>query len=259
MSEPLLNKRVLVTRPEEQAESLCQLISDAGGEAIRLPVITIRPVPDTELLQRRLALLTNHDIGIFVSQNAVRFTLQFLGKEAHALERLRILAIGKPTARALQHAGIKSVSLPGGKFSSETLLELPLLQAPAIKGKKVIIFRGIGGRERLAEQLLERGAAVEYLEVYQRLPAKYNSQELDNIWSGKRPDCVVVTSDEGLQNLFDMLSSKQQTLLLNTPLVVMSDRIAELAIKLGYRNMPVVAGETSDTGLIKAIITTAGA
>lgn len=259
MNEPLLNKRVLVTRPEEQAENLCQLISDAGGQAIRLPVITIRPVHDTESLRRQLALLTNHDIGIFVSQNAVRFTLQFLGKESHALERLRIIAIGKSTARTLQRAGIKPVTLPGRKSSSETLLELPLLQPPAIKGKKVIIFRGIGGREQLAEQLLERGATVEYLEVYQRLPAEYNSQELDGIWSGNCPDCVVVTSDEGLQNLFDMLSSKQQTLLLNTPLVVMSDRIADLAIKLGYRNSPVVASETSDEGLIQAIIATAGA
>jgi len=259
MSESLLNKRVLVTRPKEQAESLCQFIEEAGGEAIRLPVISIRPMADSDALQRQLALLTNYDIGVFVSQNAVRFTLQFLGKESHALDQLRILAIGQSTARALQRAGIKAVSLPGKISSSEALLDLPMLQTAAVRGKKVIIIRGVGGRGRLAEQLLERGATVDYLEVYQRLPATHDPGELDKIWSCKRPDCIVVTSDEGLQNLFDMLSSKQQALLLNTPLVVLSDRIAELAINLGYRQTPVVASETTDAGLIKAIIATAGA
>lgn len=259
MSNSLLNKRVLVTRPREQAENLCHMIEEAGGIAIRLPVINIRPMADTDSMHRQLGLLTNYDIGIFVSQNAVRFTLQFLGKESHALEQLRILAIGRSTARALQHAGIKAMSLSGKISSSESLLELPVLQPASVKGKKVIIIRGVGGRGMLAEQLQERGATVDYLEVYQRIPAPHDPGELDKIWSRQRPDCIVVTSDEGLQNLFDMLSSKQQTLMLNTPLVVLSDRIAELALKLGYRRTPIVAGETSDAGLLKAIIATAGA
>lgn len=254
MSERLKGKKILVTRPKEQAENLCRLIEEEDGIAIRLPVIDIQPVPDAPGLRAFLSKISSYDIGIFVSQNAVTRTLELLNKDFHALHDLRIVAIGKSTARLLKQAGITNVEYSETVASSETLLELPVLSNHHLKGAKVIIFRGIGGREFLADRLSERGAYVDYAEVYLRVPCRYDNVLLENIFFEERPDFVVITSIEGLQNLFDMLSSQQRSILLNTQLLVLGERMAKYALQLGFSKPPVVADETSDRGLLRAIM-----
>lgn len=259
MPECLKGKKLLVTRPREQAEQLCALIEKEGGIAIRLPVIEIRPLPASPRLQQILSNLADYDIGIFVSQNAVRWTLALLNNDSCALSPLKIIAVGKATAGALNQAGISDVTYAETVASSETLLELPVFAGQRLKGARVIIFRGVGGRELLADRLMETGARVDYAEVYQRAPCHYDNALLEKIFFADKPDYIVVTSSEGLQNLFDMLSSKQRTAMLDTQLLVLGERMAELAKKLGCTKMPMVARETSDEGLLQAIMHNAGA
>lgn len=254
----LAGKKILVTRPQYQSETLCRLIENKGGEAIRFPVIGIKPPPDPELTRQILSRVADYDIGIFISQNAVNCTLELLNKGILALSSLKIIALGKATARLLEQAGFTVISHTAPVASSETLLELPVLQTGLLKGTRVIIFRGVGGREFLAETLTERGAVVDYAEVYERVPVRYEHRILEKIWLYDHPDYVIATSSEGLQYLFDMLSSDQKAILLDTQLVVLGARMAKLAKKLGFDKMPVIAEETSDEGLLKAIIRAAG-
>lgn len=254
MPERLKGKKILVTRPEEQAQNLCRLIENEGGVAIRLPVIDIQPVEVDSGLREYLSRISSYDIGIFVSQNAVKWTLDLLGKDFHVLNELKIVAIGKSTARLLQEEGINDIGYTEGIASSETLLELPVFSNPSIKGSRVIIFRGVGGREYLADRLTEKGAYVDYAEVYRRQPSRHGEARLEKIFIDESPDFIVVTSTEGLQNLFDMLSSKQRNILLNTQLLVLGDRMAKHALKLGFSKKPIIADETTDRGLLRTII-----
>lgn len=258
METNLARKKILVTRPQDQSETLCRLIEKKGGEAIRFPVIGIKPPPDPDLLRQTLNRVADYDIGIFISQNAVNWTLELLNKDIQALYNLRIIAVGKTTARLLKKAGFSVISHTVPAASSETLLELPVLQAGSLRGSRVIIFRGVGGREFLAEILTERGAKVDYAEVYQRVPVQYEHNVLEKIWLHDRPDYIVVSSNEGLQYLFDMLSSDQKAILIDTQLVVLGPRMAELAKKLGFIKTPVIAEESSDEGLLRAILHAAG-
>lgn len=258
MDNSLAGKKILVTRPQHQSETLCKLIESKGGEAIRLPLIDIRPPPDTDVLRQTLNRVADYDIGIFISQNAVIWVMELLNKEVHALYNLKLIAVGKATARLLKNAGFTEVSHTDSVASSETMLELPVLQAGLLKGTRIIIFRGIGGRELLAEILVERGAVVDYAEVYQRVPVKYENRFLDKIWLYEHPDYIVVTSNEGLQHLFNMLEFEQKKILLDTQLVVLGSRMAELAGNLGFKKKPLVAIETSDKGLLNAVIQAAG-
>lgn len=258
MENNLAGKRILVTRPIQQSETLCKMIESKGGEAIRFPVIHIRPSAETKALREKLSKITDYDIGIFISQNAVNRVMELLNTDIHALYNLKLVAVGKATARLLKQAGFGDISHTDSVASSETLLELPIFQANLLKGSRVIIFRGVGGRELLANILAERGAIVDYAEVYQRVPVNYEHSTLDKIWLHDRPDYVVVTSNEGLQYLFDMLDLQQKSGLLETQLVVLGSRMAELAMDLGFRKKPLIAGETSDNGLLKAIIQAAG-
>ena len=258
MENNLTGKKILVTRPKQQSESLCKMIESKGGEAIRFPVMHIKPPAETHALREILSRVADYDIGIFISQNAVNQVMKLLNKDIHALYILKLVAVGKATARSLKQAGFDEITHADSVASTETLLELPILQADLLKGSRIIIFRGVGGRELLANILAERGATVEYAEVYQRVPVHYENTVLDKIWLHERPDYTVVTSNEGLQYLFDMVNPQQKPGLLETQLVVLGSRMAELAMDLGFRKKPVIAGETSDKGLLKAIIKAAG-
>ena len=104
-------------------------------------------------------------------------------------------------------------------------------------GKRVIIFRGDGGRELLGDTLRQRGATVEYVTCYRRGRLDLDSAPLLKLWSEGRLDAVTVTSSEGLRNLVDMVGKLGQTWLKKTPLFVPHQRIAALARAIGCRDI----------------------
>ncbi len=223
--------KVLITRPAHQSEHLCQLIAKEGGVPVRLPVIDIVDIDNKNMTCRKV------DIAIFISANAVEKTLPTLG-----LPTCQVIAVGKRTAKTLKDWGVIALcSAP--PFNSETVLAMPQLQS--IAGKKIVIFRGEGGRELLADSLRQRGAIVNYINVYRRV------QSATPKWlAHTKIDIITVTSVEGLKNLLAMLNGH----LKNTPLVVMSTRISVEAEKLGIQAPIFVAPNASDEGLLKAVL-----
>lgn len=153
---------VLVTRPEQQAAPLCALLAAQGATAIRLPVIDIVPAGDVRELGARLKAEPPFDFLIFTSANAVRFGAALIP----LLPGAGLAAIGPATARALAEAGHRPTLMPAGRFDSESLLQVPDLANLA--GRRVLIVKGMLGRELLQEELVRRGAQVAIAEVYRR-------------------------------------------------------------------------------------------
>ena len=178
MTDVLHGWRVLVTRPAAQAERLSDLIQKRGGEALQLPVIEISPPADPPGTENLLCRIGNADLGIFVSRNAVTWTWKLLGENRGLPGNIRLLAVGEGTAAELSRAGFDDVAHAGGTSDSEALLQLPELQEERVRGKHVLIFRGMGGRELLADTLRQRGATVEYIEVYRRTAPSYRPTTL---------------------------------------------------------------------------------
>jgi uroporphyrinogen-III synthase len=231
--------KVLVTRPVHQSEPLCKLIAAEGGQAIRLPVIEIVEMDDKKALLDCRELMDDLDIAIFISANAVEKTLPTL--LAHFSSQLQLFAVGKRTTEILKNWGL-TVLCPAPPSNSEALLEMPQLQS--VQGKNIVIFRGEGGRELLAETLRQRGALVNYVNVYRRI------QPPAPAWI-TQVDIITVTSVEGLRHLLMML--EKQAWVRHTPLVVMSKRIRAEAEKLGIQAPIFVAPTASDEGLLMAI------
>jgi len=230
--------KVLVTRPAHQSEHLCQLIAEKGGQPVRLPVIEIVEIDDkSALLECRKQSL---DIAIFISANAVEKTLPTLQNHLPP----QVIAVGKRTAQTLKAWGLTALC-PPPPFNSEALLSMPQMQT--VTGKKIVIFRGEGGRELLAETLRQRGATVNYVQVYRRV------QPPTPAWiANTQVDIIIVTSQEGLRNLFAMLDG--QSWLRHTPLVVMSTRIRAEAERLGVDAPVFVASVASDEGLLEGVL-----
>jgi uroporphyrinogen-III synthase len=242
---------VLVTRPVQQARELCALIERAGGSAHPLPVIEIAAPRDPQALEDLLASIERFDIAIFVSSNAVHRACAALAARGWPVS-LRLAAVGRGSAAALAEHGLRTHLRPPLDFSSEGLLALDELQRVA--GQRVIIFRGEGGRELLADTLRARGAEVVYAEVYRRVLPPAGHVELQRIATTLYIDTIVVTSNEGLHNLYQLAGEAQRRWLLDRQLIVISARTARLAGELGFRHPARVAAEASDEGLFAAIL-----
>jgi uroporphyrinogen-III synthase len=247
--QPLKGKSIVVTRPAHQAEALARLIKDAGGRPILFPVIEIRDVKDPWAVTRLVDRLDHFDLAIFVSPNAAERAMKLISARRKFPRRLQVATVGGASVRALERFGITGVIAPQGRYDSESLLELPELAA--VTGRRVVIFRGEGGRELLGETLRERGAAVEYAECYRRVRPELDAAPLLQVWSGKGIDAITVTSSEGLRNFAEMIGPAGRERLPGTPLFVPHPRIAGAAHGLMVRKA-IVTGP-GDEGLLTGL------
>ena len=258
MPATLNNKRILVTRPGHQTEHLCNLISENGGQAISFPTIEIQPVKDSGVLLSRCNAIFEYDFVIFVSRNAVKIAFDLYLDKSGLPKHVQILAICAGTADALSEMNITNVLHAGVKADSEALLQLSELQRERLQDKKILIVRGVGGRELLADTLKTRGALVDYAEVYRRCLPEYESSYIHEIWQDIKPAAVIITSNDGLKNLLILTLVNDQQQLFKAPLVVMSNRTAELAKDLGFVAEIRITKEKNDEGLLLALLELVG-
>ena len=253
MSGTLNNTGVLITRPAHQADHLLSLIELAGGHTFLFPTIEIQPL-ETADLQQALRDLAQADIAIFISANAVTFGFEAMA--AHHVSfpaGLHLATVGAATARALEAHGHTPDIVPDEDFRSESLLAHPTLQQ--LEGKRIVIFRGKGGRELLASTLSERGAHIEYAECYQRAKPNSDPAAVEQHWAAGEINVVAATSVEGIRNLFDMLGPEGKALMQNTAIVVVSQRMADACHSIGLNGPVIIAAEASDRAIVDAIET----
>ena len=242
--------RLLVTRPAAQSARLCSLLEADGFEVIRLPAIEILDPVNMYELEAVSDELDSYDLAVFVSVNAVQKGVEFILDRREWPEQTAIATVGASSAEALLPYGLSANHVPAHQFNSEALLALEELQD--MSGLRVVIFRGNGGREYLRDTLVERGAEVDYVEVYRRAcPAVDEAAMLKLLHPGYL-DGITVTSNETLQNLYDMAGAAAQPLLCEVQLVVVSGRQASLARQLGFSKEPLLAANASAEAIVAA-------
>lgn len=246
----LLGRKIVVTRPRAQAAVLAGLIADEGGEPVIFPLLEISSVADRGPLQAASASIDACALAIFISPNAVDFSLPTILANSPWPPRLRAVAIGQSTLARLAAHGIVNALAPRDRFDSEAVLELPELQRALVCGQRVVIFRGNGGRELLADTLRARGARVEHVRCYQR-SAPANAEPLKALWRSGQLDALAISSSEGLRNLVDLLDLEALACLRDTPVFVPHARIAESAQALGLQR--VLLTGPADAGIIAAL------
>ena len=227
----LAGRGVVVTRPLALAEQFADLLKRHGARAIVFPAIEIRPLPAPAAFARAAAF----DIIVFVSPSAVRVALPAL---APLPRNVSAAAIGTGTRRELERAGVAPVVAPAGGADSEALLR----EMQDVRGKRVLIVRGEGGRALLGEMLTARGARVEYAECYRRARPQLDPTPLLNAWRGGEVHALTVSSAEALDNFIAMTGPQLAAAL---PLFVPHERVAAHARSRGLRDL-LVAGPGDD-------------
>jgi len=164
--------RVIVTRPSAQAAAWVGRLHALGCDAVALPLIAIAPVDDPAPLQAAWAALASKALVVFVSANAV---VQFFARRPPGAWPAAVLAgsTGPGTTRALRAAGVPEAAIvepaaDAPAFDSEALWSR--LAARDWAGRQVLVVRGENGRDWLAATLAARGANVQFVAAYRRLP-----------------------------------------------------------------------------------------
>lgn len=239
-----MSNKILITRPTTQGRELVAKLAELGIESISQPLFDYGANATTNDIKHRLDQ-ANAPILIFVSVAAVAYADRALPIGQWPYQS--IIAVGEATQTALQNRGITSICPE--QHDSEGLLTLPELSN--IEGQDIIIVRGDGGRELIAEQLSLRGANVNYLESYQRVWRTF-ANDIAQQWKNEQINCIVTTSNALLDYTLGLLgqldSYWQETCLW----VVASERIAMRAKQAGLAKV-INANGASDRAIIAAI------
>lgn len=192
----------LVTRPAGQGDALAAAIRHRGGCALECPLLAIQPLaPDPLALAAQLA---QSQIAIFISTNAVFCALAAVRAAGLVWPpSICCLAVGSATREALRREGLAASDAGGEVMNSEELLGHPALAA--VTGRRIVVFKGEGGREFLAAELRARGAVVEECALYRRELPGDASAVLERQLDANRINVFLANSGETLANLLGLL------------------------------------------------------
>lgn len=237
--------RALITRPRVKGEQLARQITAADGAALCCPFIEISAGQQFTKVSSLLAELQPDDYIIAISDNAVNYANTSLINANRAWpQKINYIAVGPTTALSWQKYGINHAQIPD-THDSEGVLKL--LANTSVEHKKIVILRGNGGRETLAEDLTQRTANVTYCEVYQRTAPDYDPDMLINKWQQFAINSVIITSGEILGNLIKTIPYTALPWILNLHFIVPSQRIAALAHTLGIEHVTIATGASNDS------------
>ena len=228
------------------------LIQSVSGLAYGFPTIEIRPAQNQPALLDAIKTLPGCDYVFFISPNAVIHGIEAISESIGDIPKtVKLAAIGAGTVAALKTAGYQCQLSPGENFNSESLLALPELQD--VKNKRVIIFRGNGGRNKLKNELKKRGAHVTYAECYERVIPGTSTEKLINKLRNHNINIISFTSADAVRNLVAMLGNNAE-LVFNLPVIVISQRISDVCLSLGFKAQIILAESASNEAIVNSMM-----
>jgi uroporphyrinogen III methyltransferase/synthase len=222
-TRPLFGKRVLVTRPREQAQDLVERLEAAGAEAIVAPMVRIVPPDDYAPLDDACARLPEFDWIVFASTNAVEAFVQRLlagPRDLRALSVAKICVVGQATAEKLAQYGVKPDVVPA-EYRAEAVVPA-IAELGPVQGLKVLLPRSDIGREAIADDLRKQQADVTEVIAYRTViaePEREGEPDIYRMLLDRYIDVVTFASPSAVRNFVRVLGAEPAADLLRTTVV----------------------------------------
>ena len=240
---------MLVTRPQPQADEWVARLQALGLQAGALPLLGISAPADVGPVraawQQLVHLPAVFAVVMLVSPSAVeRF---FAQRPAGSAWPPQVIAAGTGpgTRRALLQAGVPEPAVvtppeAAGQFDSEALWGVlgSRLHWP---GRSVLVVRGEGGRDWLADTLRQHGAALHFVEAYRRtapVPDAAGLALLQQALAQPEAHCWLFSSSEAVGHLPALAPAARWA---DASALASHPRIAEAARSLGFGRVLQVA------------------
>jgi len=239
-TRPLFGKRILVTRPRDQAPELSERLAAYGAECIEAPTIEIVPPEEWAEVDAAIAELVRYQWLVFTSVNGVAPFMERLKHhhlDARALAGLRICCIGPRTAQELERYGLRPDLIPS-EFQAEGLIEA--MKQAGVAGGRVLIARAEVAREILPEQLRLLGCDVRVVVVYRTVFPVGDRPDLLERLQMQGVDMVTFTSSSTVLNFVKLFPG-------STEMHRLMDKVAVACIG------PITAATATEQGFFVAI------
>lgn len=162
----LSGKRIVVTRPAEQSDSLVKGLEEYGAHITEFPVIKISEVQDLEPLHRALNKLDSYSWLVFTSVNGVEIFFRQLEKQKTDIRKLyglKLAAVGSVTEDALNAKGLFSDYIPD-QYTTEHLLKGILKHIG--NDDKILLINSQISRPELTKGFADNGINYDEVAVY---------------------------------------------------------------------------------------------
>lgn len=255
---PLFGRRIMVTRPREDAPELSDLLTSLGAAAIEAPMTRILPADDYAPLDEAIAAVDQFDWILFASGTAVD---QFMHRllqgpgDARALQGTRLCSIGPVTRDRLRHYFLKVDLMPGDGHPEAVVRALAARQP--LEGVRFLLPRADVGREVLAAELRKAGADVTDVTAYRLVlsePERVGEPDIYRMLLEGEVDMVTFTSASTVRNFVAIIGHDQaQDLLSHTIVACIGPVTAEAAAQLGIETQ-IMPAEYTIPSLVDAIV-----
>jgi uroporphyrinogen III methyltransferase / synthase len=234
---PLFGRRIVVTRPREDAADLVDRLAALGADTIEAPMTRIAAPEQWEPLDRAVDTVEGFEWVVLTSVNAVDHFIQRLfrnGGDARALKGVKLCAVGPSTRDRLSAYGLKADLVPTD-FRAEGVVQA-LSNAGPLQQTRFLLPRADVGRERLAEALRDAGAEVTEVVAYRTLAAEPDPDRDPDIYRmllDRQIDVVTFTSAASVRNFASTFGADQVADLLQQTIVAVCGPVtAEAASRL---------------------------
>jgi uroporphyrinogen III methyltransferase/synthase len=259
---PLFGKRVVVTRALDQGGSLASALAAEGADVAAVPCIAIAPAQDELAFERAIAAIDAHD-GVIVSSSngaaALGRALDAAGKDARALARRRVVAIGRTTAVALRELGLRADLVPA-TANAEGLVDA--LRERGWLGARWLHVRAEEGRSVLGDAITAAGGgyelAIAYRTIRPAVPPSLLRSLLPVDRGGEGMDAICFASGTTARNCIATLGEAWGEVLARERIAaarviaigpVTADAVAALGLPVHE-----VARSTDDDAVVRAVI-----
>jgi uroporphyrinogen III methyltransferase/synthase len=257
-TRPLFGKRILITRPREQAAEFVALLEALGAQPIEAPMISIAPPLDWGPLDEACRHSDEFDWIVFSSgHGADNFITRLLMSplDLRALKGVQLCAVGPSTAERLTRAGLK-VDLVPEESKAEAVVQAMLDRGP-VSGQRVLLPRADIGREVIADGLRKRGAHVTEVVAYRTVAVdaeREGGPDVYRILLERGVDVVTFTSPSAVRNFIELLGAEPAADLLRpTAVASIGPVTAEAAAQYGIQSA-IVPVHYTIRGLVDAIV-----
>jgi uroporphyrinogen-III synthase len=204
----LSGRRIVVTRPRDQAVEWRRKLEALGAAVIELPLIQVKKEVNLTILAEVLGEFGGYEWLVFTSVNGVKFFFEeFLRvhDDIRALGLARIAVVGEATAAAVREFRLR-VELQPKKASGEELAT-ELMARESMDSAKVLVITGNLNRDVLVQKLEEGRAIVDCLQVYKTEETDLASDPVAGDFRANGADAILFASPSAAQSFFDQAAS----------------------------------------------------
>jgi hydroxymethylbilane synthase len=248
---PLAGKRIVITRPEEQASELVAALRAQNAQPLLIPTIRIAPLADLAPLDQAIAHVGQYDWLLFTSANAVTIfgeRWQATGQLPEALHQVAIAAVGPATSEAVGQLGVTPTFVPQSHVAEALAAGLG-----NVAGQRILVPQATAARPTLVEQLSAEGAQVDAIPIYDTVPTPLSAEAVEALTQGV--DAVIFTSSSTVRHLLAAVAEHgaAQAQVQAAAAICIGPITAQAAQEAGLA-VGAVATEATVAGLMQALV-----